>query len=134
MEPLNEQEALVGVALCAAYADGSMRAEEDERLADALVSCRALRGVDEARLREAMQKADRLLAKDGEAGFLARVAAAIRPDMRPTAFCLGADLVLADGEVATEERAFVERLRAAMGVEERLARSIVDVLRLRNRA
>ena len=134
MDALTEQEALVGIALCAAYADGSMRPEEDERLSEQLESCRALEGCDEASLRAAMQKADRLLAKEGESGLLARAAAALRPDLRPTAFCLGADLVLADDEVAPEEHAFVERLRQSLGVDPSLARSIVDVLLIRNRA
>ena len=134
MEPMTEQEALVGVALCAAYADGSMGAEENDRLSDALDSCRALEGCDETTLRRAMQKADRLMSDEGEKGLLARAAAALRPEMRATAFCLGADIVLADEEVAREEEGFVERLRRAMGVEPALARRIVDVLLIRHKA
>ena len=134
MEALTEREALVAVALCAAYADGSMGAEENEELSEQLATCRALQGVDDDAMRAAMMKADRLLSKEGEAGLLARASAALRPDLRETAFCLGAELVLADEDVAREERAFIDRLGKSLGVDPSLAQRIVDVLLIRARA
>lgn len=134
MESLTPAEAFVGIALCAAYADGSMGAEENEALSEDLQSCRALRGVDEAGIRAAMQKADRILSSEGEGGLLSRAAAALSPELRATAFCLGADLIMADEELASEERAFIERLRRSLGVEPAMAERIVDVLAIRARA
>lgn len=134
MELLTEQEALVAVALCAAYADGSMGAEEDEHLTERLGGIRALRGLDERSLRAAMMKANAIAQKGGDGALLGAAAAALRPDMRATAFCLGTDLVLADAEVAEEERAFVERLRRTLGIEPALAQRIIDVILIRNRA
>lgn len=134
MEPLTSAEAFVGIALCAAYADGSMGAEEDEALAEELQTCRALRHLAEPELRAAMMKADGILSKEGEAALLARAAASLTPQMRATAFCLGADLVFADDELAPEERAFIERLRRSLGVEPGMAQRILDVLQIRARA
>lgn len=134
MDPLTQHEALVGVALCAAYADGAMSAAEDEELAADLATCRALRGCEEAEIRAAMMKADRILSKEGEAALLTRASAALAPELRATAFYLGTDLVLVDDEAATEERAFVERLRQRLGIEASLAQRIVDVILIRNRA
>lgn len=134
MEPLTPAEAFVGIALCAAYADGSMGAEENEALAEDLATCHALRALDEPGLRAAMMKADRILSKEGEAGLLARAAAALPADLRPTAFCLAADLVLVDDELSAEERAFVERVRKGLGVDPATAQKIVDVLLIRARA
>lgn len=131
MDALTPQEALVGIALCAAYSDGSMGADENEALGEELASCRALQGIDEAGIRAAMQKADRLLRQEGEGGLLARAAASLPPPLRETAFALGADLVLADEEMAKEEQAFIERLRKALGLDATLAQRIVDVLRIR---
>lgn len=133
-EALTVPEAFVGIALCAAYADGSMDAEEDEALAEELQACRALEHLSEAELRDAMMKADAILSKEGEGAFLARAAASLPPDLRATAFCLGADLVFADDELAPEERAFVERLRKSLGVEAGMAQRILDVLQIRARA
>lgn len=134
MESLTPAEAFVGIALCAVYADGSMGAEEDETLTEELRSCRALRRVDEPGIRAAMQKADGILRSEGESGLLSRAAAALSPELRVTAFCLGADLILADEELASEERAFIERLRGSLGVEPAMAQRIVDVLAIRARA
>lgn len=134
MTPLSQHEALVGVALCAAFADGSMGEEEDEELAASIQGCRALEGLDEDAVRAAMVKANGILRSHGEDGLLARAAAGIREDMRATAFYLGADIVLADGELAGEERAFVERLRKHLGVPEATAGKVVEVIRIRNKA
>lgn len=134
MEPLTRTEALVGVALCAAYADGSMDASEDEELAEDIGSWRVLDGIDEAQLRAAMVKADSIATDAGEGALLTQAAAALPEALRPTAFCLATSLVLADGEVAAEERAFIDRLRHALGVPESLAGRIVEVLAIRNRA
>lgn len=134
MEPLTPAEALVGIALCAAYADGSLGADESEALSEELASLPPLRRESEAAIRAAMQKADRVLSKEGEAGLVARAAAALTPPLRETAFCLGADLVLADEEIAAEERAFIERLRRGLGVDPALAERILEVLLIRARA
>lgn len=134
MEPLTHEEALVGVAVCAAYADGSMAAEESDEFAEQLSSCRALSRLDEASLRAAMMKVDSLARQEGDAAFLARASAALPADLRPTAFYLAVDLVLADDELASEERAFVEKLRKALGVAEDVAARIVEVVLLKNRA
>lgn len=133
-EALTVHEAFVGIALCAAYADGTMGAEENEALTEDLQGCRALQGLDEPELRAAMMKVDRILSKEGEATLLARAAAALTPELRATAFCLGADLVLADDELAPEERAFIERLRKGLGLDAAAAQRIVDVLLIRARA
>ena len=134
VEPLTREEAFVGVAMCAAYADGSMAAEESDEFADQLASVRALQGLDEPALRQALLKVDRIARKEGDAALLAQAAAALPADLRPTAFYLGVDLVLADDELASEERGFVEALRKALQVPEDVAARIVDVVLLKNRA
>lgn len=134
VEPLSREEALVGVAMCAAYADGSMAMEESDEFADQLASCRALASLDEARLREAMMKVDAIARKEGDNALLAKAAAALPADLRPTAFYLAVDLVLADDELAPEERFFVDRLRQALAVPDDVAQRIVEVVLLKNRA
>lgn len=124
----------MGVAFCAVFADGTMEIEEDERLAEHLADCRALRGCGEEELRAAMTKAERYARQHGEEALLLAAAGGLEPRLRETAFCLAADLVLADGEIADEERAFIGRLRKALGVQETLASQVVEVLLIRNQA
>ncbi|HUR67767.1 MAG TPA: tellurite resistance TerB family protein [Candidatus Thermoplasmatota archaeon] len=133
MDPLTPAEAFVGIAFCAAYSDGTMGAEEDQELSEQLQSCHALVDLDEADLRAAMMKVDAIARKHGDAALLAHAAAALPPELRETAFCLGAELVVADGEFAREERSFLERLRSALAVEPALAQRIMDVLSIRDR-
>lgn len=132
-EPLSLEEAFVGVAMCAAFADGIMEMEESEEFAEQLGAWRALAALDEKALRAAMLKVDAIARREGDAKLLAKAAAAIPEDLRPTAFYLGVDLVLADDEMAPEERVFVDRLQRALAVPAELATRIVDVVLLKNR-
>jgi len=132
--PLSEPEALVAVAYCAAYADGAMGAEEDARLDEHLSECRALQRCDPATLDAARRKVARLASEEGDAALLSAAAQALPQPMRETAFCLAADITLADGDIAEEERAFIGRLRKELQVEESLASRIVEVVLIRNRA
>lgn len=123
----------MGVAYCAAFADGTLGAEEDERLEEHLAECRALKGVDEDALAAARRRVSEIASRDGDAALLAQASASLAPPLRETAFCLAADIVLADGEVQAEERAFLDRLRRALGVHDALASRIVEVVLIRNR-
>ena len=134
LEPFSQLEALVGVAFCAVFADGTMEVEEDDRLSEYLADCRALRGCAEEDVRLAMTKAEAYARKHGEHALLAAAARSLQPPARETAFCLAADLVLADGEIAEEERGFIDRLRGALGVQESVASKVVEVLLIRNAA
>lgn len=134
MESMTPAEALVGVAMCAAYADGAMAAEENEEFTEQLASVRALRGMDERSIRDAMVKANGIARRDGDTALLVTAAAALPAELRATAFYLAAELTLADGDFASEERAFVETLRRALGVPDDVAARIIDVIGIRHRA
>ena len=135
MDPsLSRTDALVAVAFCAAYADGTMDAEEDEELTEQLQSCRALSALDEPGLREAMMKAESIARKHGDEALLVQAAAALPAELRPTAFYLAVDIVVADDEVDSEERGFIAALQEKLGVPAGLASQIVDVVAIRKRA
>lgn len=78
-------------------------------------------------------KVDRIARREGDTALLVAAAAALPSELRPTAFYLGAQLALADGEFPEEERTFVETLRSALGVPEDVAARIVDVIGIRNK-
>lgn len=134
MIPLSHPEAFVAVAYCAAYADGTMGAEEDARLEEHLAECRALQRCDAATVEAARRRVEQIAADEGDASLLAAAARALPQPLRETAFCLAADIALADGDIAEEERAFITRLREELRVEESLASRIVEVVLIRHRA
>jgi tellurite resistance protein len=111
-----------------------MQPEESEELADQLRECRALAGVPDDEIEAAMVKVDEISRRDGDRKLLAYAAAALPPELRPTAFYMAVDLVAADGEVATEERRFIDRLAIALGIDAALAERILSVALIRNRA
>lgn len=128
MTSLTRAEAFVGVAMCAAFADGTMEADEADELAEVLQDCNALRSVGEPEIRAAILRVDEVSRKEGDKALLAQAAAALSPELRATAFYLAVDLVSADDELAPEERAFLRELQGALGVPEKTAADIVHVV------
>jgi hypothetical protein len=61
-------------------------------------------------------------------------AQAIPAELRATAFALAIDLMLADGRLGSRESTLIDQLQRALQIEGALARKIVDVLLIKNRA
>lgn len=126
--PLTEAEGFCGIAACAMYSDGVLNAEEDDLLIEALLDVDVLQGFDEDALREALVKVSHLASRHGDGHLLQASVDAISPARRPEAFRLAAELILADGEVDTEERQFLERFRHALGIPDADAKKVIDAL------
>ena len=102
---LSERDAVAVLCLVAAQADG-LRPEERARLADVF---EALGGVDTARLFEDVML-ERVRMEDA-------VAALTGPGMRAYALEMAVGACDADGHTSPAERAFLERLERALGLE-----------------
>jgi hypothetical protein len=57
-----------------------------------------------------------------------------RVPLQATTFALAVDLVLADGRLGSRESTFIDQLRAALRLDGEAARTILDVLLVKNRA
>lgn len=102
---LSERDAVAALCLMAAQADG-LRAEERTRLSEVF---EVLGGVDSARLFK-----DVLL---GHVGMDDAVAALTNPGMRAYAFEMAVGACDADGHTSGAERAFLDQLERALGLE-----------------
>jgi uncharacterized protein (DUF697 family) len=102
---LSERDAVAALCLMAAQADG-LRAEERTRLSEVF---EALGGVDSARLFK-----DVLL---GHVAMDDAVAALTSPGMRAYAFEMAVGACDADGHTSDAERAFLDQLERALGLE-----------------
>ena len=111
---LSERDAVAALCLMAAQADG-LRAEERARLGEVF---EALGGVDSARLFK-----DVLL---GHVGMDDAVAALTSPGMRAYAFEMAVGACDADGHTSSTERAFLDRLEVALGLEHAAAEAVVE--------
>jgi hypothetical protein len=74
------------------------------------------------------------LLEDQEAKVVMDVAAKTSPArLRPSAFAIVADLLLADGKIDPPERRFLQRLAASFGIDTRIAGQAIDVMLVNNR-
>ena len=76
---------------------------------------------------------DRLEA-EGEDALLRAAARVLPAKLRASAFAVAVDLMLADGKLERDERAFLRRLAAAVKLPETQANEIVRVMRIKNGA
>lgn len=111
---LSERDAVAALCLMAAQADG-LRAEERTRLSEVF---EALGGVDSARLFK-----DVLL---GHVGMDDAVAALTSPGMRAYAFEMAVGACDADGHTSDAERAFLDQLERALGLEHAQAAAMLE--------
>jgi hypothetical protein len=74
------------------------------------------------------------LEQEGTPAVLQEAARAIPARLRPAAFAVAVDLMLADSRLERAERQFVTRLATALKVPRPLARDILRVLRIKNGA
>ena len=84
-----------------------------------------------------VQQADGHAVEDSQEGgpeaLVEKCAPAIPERLRETAFCNAVDIVLADGVVEDDEKELIEKLQAALEVEDDQAGLIVKVMIIKNR-
>jgi len=130
---LGLDEALIALFIGAMHANAHASREELARAHHLIWSARRFRrksGETVGRIIEAMK--ERL--EDGDpTALMGASARAIPARLRPSAFALVADLVLADGKIEPQERRFLERLAADLRIAPEDAARVMDVMRVKNR-
>ena len=131
---LSHAEAIAAVLVGSVAVDGVLRAEEAGRLNEILSSTRWTTGTSIEAAAGLTTRALALIADHGLAAVLAACAPAIPADLRATTFALATDLALSDGRLASRENTLIDQLQHALQIEGDLARKIVEVLLIKNRA
>lgn len=131
-DKLNEAEGMAGIALCAIAADGMVTEEEAAGLGTTLSRMKLYRGMNNRDINKMFEKVMKVARSQGIDVLMNQSAEAIKPNMRPTAFAIAADLIFADGDVATEERRYLEKIQKNLGVNDDLALKIVEVTQIKN--
>jgi hypothetical protein len=73
-----------------------------------------------------------LLEKSDPDEVMARAARAVPRGLRPAAFAVLADLLLADGRIDPQERRFLARVGAMLGIGSASTRRTLEVVRIKN--
>ena len=133
-DSLSPSEAVVAVLVGCVAVDGVLRDEEAGRLNEMLSSTRWKLGSGVEATAGATRRAINLIAERGLPAVLGVCAKAIPVELHATTFALAIDLVLADGRLADRENTIVDHLQSALQIDDRLARKIIEVLLIKNRA
>jgi tellurite resistance protein len=131
---LSRSDAVVAVLVGCAAVDGVLRAEEAGRLNEVLTSSRWILESSIEATAGATTRALNLIADHGLPAVLTACAEAIPAELRATTFALAIDLTLADGRLGSRENTLIDQLQDALRIEDDLARKIIEVLLIKNRA
>jgi len=132
-DKLNEAEGFAGIALAAIAADGVITEEEAAGLATTLGRMKLYQGMSNRDINKVFEKLIKIARADGLGKIMELSSAAVTPTLKPTAFAMAADLIMADGEVAAQEKTFLERIQKSLNVDDALALKIVEVIAIKNR-
>lgn len=132
-DKLTETDGFTGVILAAVAADGVITPEEQVGLYTSISRMKLYQGMSDRQFSKSVEKLVGIVKSEGVDGLVAKSAAAVPGDLRATAFAVATDLLFADGNVAPEERRFLEKIQKALGVADDLAMKIVEVIQVKNR-
>ena len=131
-DKLNEAEGMAGIALCAIAADGMVTEEEAAGLGTTLSRMKLYRGMSNRDINKIFEKLLKIAKSQGVEVLMNQSAEAVKPALRPTAFAIAADLLFADGDVAPEERRYLEKIQKNLGINDDLALRVVEVIQIKN--
>jgi tellurite resistance protein len=132
-DKLTEAEGMAGIALCAVAADGVITEEEAAGLGTSLSRMNLYSGMSNRDVNRIFEKLIKIVRQSGVDQLMTLSSQAITPNLRPTAFAIATDLLMADGNVAPEEKRFLERIQKSLDVNDDLAVKIVEVIAIKNR-
>jgi hypothetical protein len=131
--PLTVPEAIASLLVAAIAVDGSVNPEEAVRISGVLGTSHVLRQAGNGSTEALASRAVALLTEHGLPAILTGCAKVIPSDLRATTFALASDLVLSDGRIGDQEKAFIDQLQTVLQVDEATAVKIVEVLLIKNR-
>ena len=131
---LSVPDALAAILVASVSVDGTLNVDETARMEGLLSTSRLFRAVSGTASAGSVERAITLLNERGTATVLTACAEALPPDLHATAFAVAVDLVFSDGRVEAREKAYVDALQRALGLDDATALKIVEVLLIKNRA
>lgn len=125
-------EALITLFIGAMDANGQVAREELARAHHLIWSTKRFRRKSGDTVNRLVDRARRKLEEQDASVVLEAAAAAIPAKVRPSAFAIVADLLLADGKIDARERKFLERLAAGFDIRSRAASQVVEAMLVKN--
>jgi tellurite resistance protein len=132
MRVLEPDEALIALFIGAMDANGHVAREELARAHHLIWSTRRFRRKSGETVGRLIDRMKRILEQHDRAAVMERAAKAIPQRLRPSAYAIVADLLLADGKIDAQERRFLQRLASSFGIDASEAAGVIDVMLVKN--
>lgn len=130
---LSAAEAFAAITLAAIASDGYLSEEESHGISFTLSRMKLFRSYSDDVMRRMFDKLLSILKRQGASALFNAALESLPHEMRPTAFAVATDLILADGVVTQEEQDFLNRLHQALDIPGDTALQIVEVMMIKNK-
>ncbi|MEQ8785239.1 MAG: tellurite resistance TerB family protein [Pirellulaceae bacterium] len=132
-EPFGPHEGFAGILLGASACDGHIADEEVQGLFTILGRMRLYQHVPPHKFNSMIDRLLGVLKRGGPGKLVEMSVPAVPPELRETVFANACDIVLADGIVEPDEKAFIDDLLLKLEIDANRARTIVQVMVYKNR-
>lgn len=130
---LGPAESFAAIALIAVASDGYITDTECQALSTTLSRMQLFRSYPNDVMRRMFDKLLSILQREGLEVLFNAAIDALPHDLKETAFAVTTDIVLADGQVTSEEEKLLNDLYRALEIPEDLAVKIIDVMLIKNK-
>ena len=129
---LELDEALIALFIGAMNANDHVAREELARAHHLIWSTKRFRRKSGETVGRLIDRMKRLLEAQEATAVMEAAARAIPGRLRPSAFAIVADLLLADGKIDARERKFLQRLAVNFNIRARLADHVIEAMLVKN--
>ena len=129
---LSPQESFAGVLLAASACDGHISEDEFNQLVVALFRMKLFQRVNEKQFNQVLNKLMGVLKKHGPDALVDGCCETLPDELRKAAFANACNIVLADGVLEEDEKEFISSLKTKLGLEEKVAKNIAQVMVIKN--
>lgn len=130
---LTPQESFAGILLAASACDGHISEDEMAQLFTALFRMKLYRNVNEKQFNQVWNKLMSVLKKNGPDALVDGCCEMLPQELYRAAFANACNIVLADGIIESEEKDFVDRLSVKLKLNPQAAKTIVQVMVIKNK-
>ena len=130
---LTKQDAFAGILMAANASDGHVSDEEVQGFFTVLGRMKMYENWTEDKMRNMIDRMLGMIKRKGVEGALTACAKVLPEDLHKTAFANACDMILADGVVEDEEKEFINKLWRALGISGDDAKTIAQVMVIKNK-
>jgi len=130
---LTAPEAFAGILLGASGCDGHIADDEIQNLATCLLRMKLYNRFTSKQFGQMLNKLHGIMKKRGVDSLIESCASELPKELRHAAFTNAVDIVLADGVVEPDEKAFIEKLTSVLNIDGATAKLIAGVMVSKNK-